>query len=1686
MSIRRLLLLILVTGLLGAPPVQAQSGDQYDASWYEAGAPYVQIDVTADGVYRLDASTLESALPDGTSLADLPPESIRLFEKGREIPIQLSGTADGQLDPSDTITFVGQRNRGTDELWAYNGEASAQSSTYHSLYADTTTYWMTWGGPEGRRYQKQSPAGGAASTTSLRDTLRLEQDKHYYFGRPNKNGDALYTESEGYFWRRFSHNDTAPISDTYTLPVDRRVDAEADTLDLRVRLDAATASCHRVGVEARLGASGSASFETVGSVEWRNFSFNGTPRPTVTAQISQARIPEGGLDLRLTSYNSGFSLNNCTPSETPNYVLLDWIEAVYTRTLEAQNDRQRFVAQAEDETTYALSGHSGSPVHVYNPNDSVRFETTISGGTASVTGNPSSAPTAYWAVGPNGFREPAAVRPDAPSNWSASDNKADDLILTTKALQSAARTLAEYRRSEAGGNYDVEIALVQNVFDEFDYGRPTPLAIRRLVRASQDWAVAPQFLTIFGDAQYPIDDGSIDSRYPEWSVPSFGYSPSDGWFAMQSDGPNDWSESLAVGRIPVRSVAQGERFVEKLKTYEQAPLKRWQKRMLLLAGGTNRNEQESLQSYSNRWGEIASDTVANTPSYSGPVSTGMDTLRYYKNVDDALDASFQDSLAADLRKGAGWLNYFGHSGAQTWEIVTDPPSDFDNAGKLPVVVSLGCRTGSFAGGRFEEKDAPSLGEQLVVGSVRPDGTPREGTLNGGIAHFGESALGNRLPSARLNDAFIRRVFVDTSRVLGEAIRTAKAEVAASYGSSDFYVKHLLQYGLLGDPATQLALPEQPDFHVAPNRVSISPPTPTPSDELTVAVDVQNRGLIPSDSVTVRLTWERPDGTITRRTRRVDRFPLSQTLAFSFSPTDRALGVNTFQVTVDPNGDYTEENDANNTTQKTKTVFSTGLSLLSPTDFETVASARPSLRFFVSRETTDPVPVTVQLDSVPSFSSSFLQETQLAVDDLTGAWTPDNLPPNATYYWRARPSDGTESWTRAGFTVAPSLDRGTWLQENRLFSPNTNDQLTRSQRSWQFEAFSRNVSIMSGRGSGSRTNGFVIDGASSYVYLGLGFGVLVMNDLTGQVRASHSFATYDVKDRFDDAVEKEQQAAIDSLRTFLNEVPQEGDYVFVRTRHLARGSGPSIPSEVKEIFRNLGSTSSVSAPYSEAIDTLTYDHLWNLKARKGVPEETVERVSPPSEASEVNEIIDDVRLSFRRASGRTVTPRIGPASDWDTLSWTAQTDPEDDLRVDVLAADSTVLIDDLSGSNGKKALDAIDASIHPYLRLRASLSDTTNRTAPQLNRWSVSYRGVPELAVDRRLFSFPDSLRQGARDTASVPVANLGPVPSDSVHLQFTIEKASGAVDTVAAAPLPPLPPDTRRTKSVEISTANRPGQNVLTATSSTNGPPERLKSNNSAVRSFFVDRDETPPDVTVLADDREIPPTPSGLNDRLDKNLPFVSSDPSLDIVLEDDNPNLSLDDTSHVDVFLKGSLPRDGTAGTGQSDFRRIPFTDDVLTLAPSDTESPNTLRVRYTPSLPPEDSLYTLKVEGRDAEGNEVEPYEGSFRTKSDQVIRDVYPYPNPMSSHTTFAFRIEGGRNEMLHDFALRIYTLSGRLVRTFDEADLETPLGVGWNTLRWNGRDEDGDRVATGVYLYRVRVKGDDQTFRGNVEKVTVIR
>jgi hypothetical protein len=69
-----------------------------------------------------------------------------------------------------------------------------------------------------------------------------------------------------------------------------------------------------------------------------------------------------------------------------------------------------------------------------------------------------------------------------------------------------------------------------------------------------------------------------------------------------------------------------------------------------------------------------------------------------------------------------------------------------------------------------------------------------------------------------------------------------------------------------------------------------------------------------------------------------------------------------------------------------------------------------------------------------------------------------------------------------------------------------------------------------------------------------------------------------------------------------------------------------------------------------------------------------------------------------------------------------------------------------------------------------------------------------------------------------------------------------------------------------------------------------------------------------------------------------------------------------------------------------------------------------------------------------------------------------PNPFNPRTEIVFAIpEAGQ------VSLRVYDAAGRLVRTLLDAVL--PAGPG--AVSWDGRDQAGRAVASGVYLCRLR-------------------
>jgi len=73
----------------------------------------------------------------------------------------------------------------------------------------------------------------------------------------------------------------------------------------------------------------------------------------------------------------------------------------------------------------------------------------------------------------------------------------------------------------------------------------------------------------------------------------------------------------------------------------------------------------------------------------------------------------------------------------------------------------------------------------------------------------------------------------------------------------------------------------------------------------------------------------------------------------------------------------------------------------------------------------------------------------------------------------------------------------------------------------------------------------------------------------------------------------------------------------------------------------------------------------------------------------------------------------------------------------------------------------------------------------------------------------------------------------------------------------------------------------------------------------------------------------------------------------------------------------------------------------------------------------------------------------------------WPNPFNPRTTFAFSMaQPGRA------TLKVYNVRGQLVRTVADGR----FGAGEHEVQWNGDDNTGRTVASGVYLYRLQVGG----------------
>jgi PKD repeat protein len=88
----------------------------------------------------------------------------------------------------------------------------------------------------------------------------------------------------------------------------------------------------------------------------------------------------------------------------------------------------------------------------------------------------------------------------------------------------------------------------------------------------------------------------------------------------------------------------------------------------------------------------------------------------------------------------------------------------------------------------------------------------------------------------------------------------------------------------------------------------------------------------------------------------------------------------------------------------------------------------------------------------------------------------------------------------------------------------------------------------------------------------------------------------------------------------------------------------------------------------------------------------------------------------------------------------------------------------------------------------------------------------------------------------------------------------------------------------------------------------------------------------------------------------------------------------------------------------------------------------------------------------------------THSGAAAVKAFASPNPFNPETSISYSLRNSGN-----VTVRIYSLQGRLVRTLEERF----ASAGTGEVRWNGRDDRGHTVASGMYLVKVK-QGEDSS------------
>lgn len=1685
---------ILFFSILSTAHVQSQT---YGNEWIEPYVLHIKIKVPQDGIYRISYFDLVRYFADAhLDLRDLHTDKIRMFNKGKEVPIYISNDYDHRLSLGDYVEFIGHKNDGALDSGLYE-KASYQRHQHLSFISDTNYYYLTvrnTGTPlRYVDYVDFSPAGTPKKFHKYTE-LFLE-DQYYYTGKNILVADkeaqlSEYLPGEGSYGDIFSAgSDSSAIQYTVTLSskgVYRGSEAFKPYLTSGI-----------IGWSGYYGALSHRIIYKVGP------SFSSIRRLGDTSFIGPMPI------------NRTFGLKNSDLGDNNTYLY--------------------FYPYLDQGIPFSLYGHSHTELtypKVYNLFDTSKYsyeEDTfknktyfkwerygkngftkpmvfdeVNGVRAFPTYNSSDKSMGYYL--PPASKKGKIFIADSSTmtyiiekqmtaftfpRYDSFVNIPDHYMIVTSSRLRAGNVIDDYANYRST-NYNVNTFDFENLADAFSYGVLHPLAIRKFCQYLYDKSnkYKPEHLFLIGRGYELIyNRGLYKSQAAPFMdrnfIPTFGYPASDNMFTS-GFGTTTLEPAIKVGRLPVDNVGEINDYLNKVLAYESPAnqYQDWQKVVMHLGGGAT-----DLQS------KIISDNLKFLESYVNKDPFAGSTVTYSRTAISSVDATQTVNLVERITRGVNLVTFLGHGSSQVTDIDMGDVTKYGNIGRYPIFYFNGCQIGNPC------KPMPlstlAFPEKLMKGQNK-----------GAVAFLAQSSLSELYTVASQMNYFYQAYF-DTStqaRTIGEVMQK---HISKWQQPNNLLNKaHCRQLFLQGDPALRINIMDKPDLAVVRSSVFLDPPTTHAlSDSFRVGIVVYNYGRGTDQNFRVRLERTYPNQLVKRYFEKDFQIHgFQDTIYFTiYSKDPETEGSNLFKVELNTDRRLIEYTYINNTVIAEKYLEGNGVNLISPRRFEIIAKDSVTLMAQGANLLTEEA-YHFSLDTTPWFNSPVKIENA-ANQPVLGRvfasvkWPLKILKDSQTYFWRARiqgPTGNVGQWKQGSFTYIKNHNPG-WMQSQswQYIQPSSNNTLEglkvdTIKRKFKFQRVVKDIYMDCWYGHtsnlGVKEGGF---GAQDLNYGVCKQGIvcipwngskLVREPVNPAIvqpdcqwgRAWPTFGNpypYLLYYAFDFSQSQDRTNFVN----FVNALP-DSFYVTMYTNaygHLDKADLPVINA-----FRKLGLTFMDSV--QNRVENASYVALGKKGAATGKGQEAIAYG-------------DSVRLIGKMygetATGYMNSENIGPTNNFDKVYFTSQTfNQTDTLERDIVSVD--VYASDRAGQSVLFKLDQrtspidikdIDTKTYPFVKLIANIRDQGKNTPPNMVNWRVTFDEMPEgslyplTSMGYKLHN--DTLYEGDTMHFAIPFKNISKIPfRDSLLVEYSIQnKITRKLLVSGSKKFKALLPDEYFLFELSAGTVGLDGPYELNVSVNPKyAQPERTLSNNSRIFNYYVVKDRMNPLLDVTFDGRHI------------LNGDIVSANPTVLISSKDENKYLWQTDTQKMELYL---------VRPGTSTPEKVIFGTDAIYYAATSQE--NRSRVEYKPKDLPS-GLYTLRVQSTDASNNKAgrTEYEITFNVVREQMATHFYPYPNPFTSKMRFVFTLTG--TDIPDDIKVKITNAEGRVVKEVNKNQLGA-LHIGNNISEWSwdGTDEFGDKLANGVYFYRVTVsnKGEevklmatkgDNSFKESVGTIYLMR